>query len=917
MKTLLKLNRYKIMQYKYILVFCFLWVSSLSLFPQELVDEQPQVENENVELNFLDPKQFTIADITVEGADVYEDYMLINYSGLTVGQQITLPTPPGQEITQSIKKFWELKMFSAVDISWTKLTADSVWLKISLETRPRVSKLTINGLKKSEKEDLEPKLGISKEKQISPNLIDRAKLEILRFLEEKGYSNPDISITLKDDAERASYVLVNIDVERNEKTKVRKIIVEGNEALTEWQIDKAMKKTNDNKIQNIFRSKKFIREKFEEDKLKVIEKYNEHGYRDAYIVSDSVVAFDSKTVDVYLKVNEGQQYYFGDISWIGNTVYPYEFLNEKIGINKGDTYNYKLLMDRLQNDQHETISKYYQDNGYLFSSIMPVETSIVNDTINFEMRIHEGKQATINNIKINGNTRVHEHVIRRELFTKPGELYRQTNIIRSLQYLAQMEHFENEKIYKDVGIEPDQENGTVDIVYNLETKSSDQIEFSAGWGAAGLVGSVGLKFTNFAIQNLFNKESYRHVVPQGEGQTFSIDARTNGNYYSSFSFSFLEPWLGGKRPNSLSISLYYSGTSGMSPRYYSALQNMYNNPYAYGGYNPYGMGGYGMGGMGGYGGYYDPYGGYGGYGGYNSFENEIDKNKYFRVMGASIGHGMRVKWPDNYFTLYGQMAFQRYMIKDWYQMDSRLGNGNFNDFNLFVNIGRNSTDNPLFTRSGSDFSLGVKVTPPYSVINGGMKNGKPYDQLTDEERYRWLEYHKWDFSAKTFTSLLPIDKTPVLMTRAEFAYIGHFNDYARTPLGTYMFGGDGMMGYAGYGSEYISMRGYETNSLTPADPTGYRAGYLYNKFTMELRYPLSLEQQATIWALGFLEAGNSFNKIQDYNPFKLKRSAGVGVRIFLPMFGIMGIDWGYGFDSAYGKNTPHGSQFHFVIGRDL
>ncbi len=872
-----------------------LFVSGFSLSASNIAsnDSTNTALQDTTRLYYMNPKIYTIAEIKVEGADSYEDFTLINFSGLSVGQQIMLPAPPGVEITQAIKKFWELSMFSAVDIFYTKIEGDKVWLTIKLAMRPRVSDVTFKGLKKNEIDDLTPKIGILKDKQISPNMSDRAKIEVKRYLDDKGFAKADIHINQIDDPEKPNYVKVEIDVEKKEKTKVHKIYVEGNTALTAAQIDKAMKKTNDNKIQNILRSKKFIREKYEEDLLKVVEAYNEHGYRDAYVVSDSVAPFDAKSVDIYLKVNEGDKYYFGDFNWMGNTIYPYEFLNDKLGIKKGDIYNYKLMTDRLQNDQQEAISKYYQDNGYLFSQIIPVETSIVNDTINFEIRIHEGKPATINEIKINGNTRVYENVVRRELFTKPGALYSQTDIMRSLQYLAQMSHFDNEKLYKNVGIEPDQENGTVDIKYNLETKSSDQIEFSAGWGAAGLVGSVGLKFTNFAIQNIFRPETYR-IVPQGEGQTFTIDARTNGNYYSSFSLSFLEPWLGGKRPNSLSVSLYYSATSGMSDRYLNSYQSLYNS---YGGY-----------------------GGYGGYGsnyGYNSYENEVDKNRFFRILGASVGHGMRLKWPDNYFTLFGQLAYQRYMINDWYSYDTRLTNGNYNDFSVMLNLGRNSVDNPLFTRRGSTFSFGLKATPPYSLMNGGKINGKSYAELTDKERYNWLEYHKWDFSAKTFTPLLPIDKTPVLMTRAEFAYVGHYNKNARTPLGTYMFGGDGMTGYGGYGSEYISMRGYETGALTPYDEYGHRGAYLYNKFTMELRYPISLEQSATIWALGFLEAGNSFNKLSDYNPFRLKRSAGVGVRIYLPMFGIMGIDWGYGFDAQIGESKAHGSQFHFVIGKDL
>lgn len=898
--------------YKKLFIVLFSLVLGMAVNAQTTTENDSTASTPSEELPPIDyglPKQYTIQEIKVVGAELYDDFVLIGFSGLSVGQKITIP---GNDITNAVKKFWEQSMFSSVSIERTKTEGDKVWLTIYLKMRPKVSEVNFKGLKKSEIDDLTTRIGIQKDKQITPNMADRAKLEVKRYLDEKGFANAEINIFQKDDPAKAEHVIVDVDVDKKEKTKVRKIIVYGNNNLTDLQIDKAMKKTNDNKIQNIFRSKKFIREEYEKDKNSVVELYNEHGFRDAYIVSDSVVKVDEKLVDVHITVDEGDKYYFGDINWIGNTLYPYEYLNEKLGIKKGDIYNHKLLMDRLNVDD-DAIMKDYQNYGYLFSHVQPVETSIENDTINYELRLSEGKPATINEITIKGNTRVYENVVRRELFTKPGQLYSQQDIIRSLQYLAQMQHFDQEKLYKEIqnGIHPNEENGTVDITYQLETKSSDQIEFSAGWGAAGLVGSVGLKFTNFAIQNLFKPKTYR-IVPQGEGQTFTIDARTNGNYYTSFSLSFLEPWLGGKRPNSLSVALYYSAASGMSTRYMNAYRNMYSNygygmsPYGYGYSSPYG---YGYGGMGGY---YDGYG-------YNRYEHEVDKNKYMRVLGGSIGYGKRLKWPDMYFTFYGELAYKRYMISNWYQYETNVTNGTFNDFSVNLTLGRNSTDNPLFTRRGSTFSLGLQVTPPYSIINGGEINGKSYADptLKEADRYRWIEYHKWKFSAKTFTPLMAIDKTPVLMTRAEFAYVGHYNKYARTPFGTYMFGGDGMTGYGGYANEYVSMRGYETGSLTPYDATGRRSGYLYNKFTLELRYPISLEQNATIWALGFLEAGNSFNKIADYNPFNLKRAAGVGVRIFLPMFGIMGIDWGYGFDPQVGNNKPHGSQFHFVIGKEL
>jgi outer membrane protein insertion porin family len=513
------------------------------------------------------------------------------------------------------------------------------------------------------------------------------------------------------------------------------------------------------------------------------------------------------------------------------------------------------------------------------------------------MRVYEGKQATINAENIKGNTRVYEHVVRREIYTKPGQLYSQSDIMRTYRELAGMGHFDPEKIKPD--IQPDPENGTVDITYELETKGSDQIEFSAGWGATGIVGTLGLKFTNFAIQNLFKPETYR-IVPQGEGQTFSINARTNGQSYTSFSASFLEPWLGGKRPNSLSASVYYAAQTGVSKRFYESMQNYMYSPYSsYGSYGSYGGSSYG-----GSNNYSDAYSA--------MYQNEMDPGIYMRTLGASIGYGKRLSWPDDYFSFYGEFSFQRFMLSNWAYLPP-LTDGNFNNISLNLTLSRNSIFNPIYTRRGSSFSVGLKITPPYSVLNG-----KDYSDpnMTDQERYKFIEYHKWTLNGKTFTPLT-MDEKLILMTRVMFGYLGHYNIKARSPYETYYMGGDGMSAYTSYGTEYIAMRGYESGSLVPLDPErNTRIGYLYNKFTMELRYPLSLEQSATIYVLGFLEAGNSFNKIKNYNPFDLKRAAGVGVRIFLPMFGMMGIDWGYGFDTNT-TGAKSGGQFHFVLGQEL
>jgi len=885
--TLLDTPKY-IMPYKTIFS-----ITLLIVLCQSIVAQSTTVNDSTtlpiIEYSNSTPK-YEIAAITVTGAGNYEDFVLIGFSGLAVGDVINVP---GDAITKAVKRFWKQGLFSDVKILATKIKDGKIWLNIALKERPRVSEVNYVGLKKSEIEELEIKVGIVKGNQITPNISDRAKKVIDKFLEEKGFSNVLVNVYQKNDPKKPGFVIVEINVDKKLKTKINKLTYTGNVALTHIQINKAMKKTNDHNWRNFFRTKKFVREEYEKDKIALIDKYNEVGYRDAFIVSDSVVKFDNKTVNVYINISEGKKYHYRNIKWIGNTIYPYDYLNSILGVKKGDVYNHKNLMARLQSDD-DAVSKLYQNRGYLFFNVDPVEVQTDKDSIDFEMRIYEGKPATINEIGIKGNTRVYEHVIRRELRTKPGQLYSQEDIMRSLRELAQMGHFDPEKIKPD--ILPDPENGTVDINYELETKGSDQIEFSAGWGSTGVVGSIGLKFSNFAIQNLFRPATYR-IVPQGEGQTLTINGRTNGQSYSSVSLSFLEPWLGGKRPNSLSSSIYYSTQSDVSSRYAANSSNYINSLASNYGY------------------------GSSGYGNSNSsystlYQSEIDPNKYMRTLGASLGYGKRLSWPDDYFVFQGELSYQLFMLKNWLYLPP-LTDGNYNNFSLNLTLSRSSIDNPIYTRSGSAFSLGLKITPPYSVLNGGKVNGKYYSDptMSNADRYRFLEYHKWTFSGKTFTPLTPDNKL-ILMSRAMFSYLGEYNKNARSPFETFNMGGDGMSSYTSYGTDYIAMRGYTSGSLTPYDSkTGANVGYLYNKFTMELRYPLSLEQSATIYALTFVEAGNCFNKISDYNPFDLKRAAGVGVRIFLPMFGMMGIDWGYGFDKING--TTSGSQFHFVLGQEL
>ncbi len=838
------------------------------------------------------PKKYEIADIKVTNIDNYEDYVLIGISGLAVGQTITVP---GDDITSAIKRYWRHGLFSDVKITAEKIEGNKIYLFIHLTLRPRITDIRFNGVKKSEREDLQAKLGMAKGSQITPNLIDRAKIIIKRHFDEKGFKNAEVNIVEREDPANKEQVYVDVNIDKKDKVKVHKITIDGNSVLTDKKLKRVMKKTNEKgKLVNLFRAKKFINERYEEDKQKIIDKYNELGYRDAIIEVDSVTPYDEKTVDVYMKIYEGNKYYLRDITWVGNTVYPSDLLNEQLRMKRGDVYNQKLLNDRISNDE-DAIGNNYYNRGYVFYHLDPVEVNIDGDSIDLEMRIVEGPQASISHVRINGNDRLYENVVRRELRTRPGDLFSKEALERSYREIAQMGHFNPENIKPDV--QPNYENGTVDINWGLESKANDQVEFSAGWGQTGIIGKLSLKFTNFSFANLFRKnDNFRGFLPQGDGQTLTISGQTNGRYYQSYSISFLDPWFGGKRPNSLSVSAFYSVQTDVSSQYYNSayMNNYYNYLSGYGNY---------------YGGYYDNY------------ESYYDPDKSIKMFGVSLGWGKRLRWPDDYFTLMAELSYQRFMLKDWSYLYIMLNNGqymntgNCNSLSLNLTLSRNSTDNPIFPRYGSEFTASLQITPPYSLFS--KKDYSTYGKDNYEEAasmYKWIEYHKWKFKAKTYTALMDIQKCPVIMTRTEFGILGHFNKYKRSPFETFYVGGDGMTGYSyNYASETIALRGYENGSLTPYGSEGYA----YIRLGAELRYPLMLENSTSIYALGFVEAGNAWTDVNKFNPFQLKRSAGVGVRIFLPMIGMMGIDWAYGFDKINGSTQYSGSQFHFIIGQEF
>lgn len=840
------------------------------------------------------PKSYEIGGIAVSGVKNYEDYVLIGLSGLSVGQKVQIP---GDDITNATKRYWKHGLFSDVRILADSIVGDRIYLTIQLAERPRISEIHYNGVKKSEREDLESRLGIVKGRQITPNMVDRAKIVIKRYFDEKGFKNAEVEIVQRDDVAADNQMIVDINIDKKEKIKINKIYINGNEHLSDKTIRKAMKKTRErsnwaNRFRNFFKGgKKFITEKYEEDKDLIIEKYNELGYRDAQILSDSVVAHDDRTVDIYLNMEEGNRYYLRHVTWVGNTVYPADKLNEALQMKRGDVYNQKKMSERLNSDEDAIQSQYY-NNGYVFLELEPVEVNVDGDSIDVEMRMREGRQATINRVRIAGNDRLYEDVVRRELRTKPGDLFSKAALERSYRDIAQMGHFNPETINPD--IKPDRETGTVDINWMLESKANDQIELSAGWGQTGVIGRVSLKFTNFSMANLFKKsENRRGFLPQGDGQTLTLSGQTNGDYYQSYSISFFDPWFGGKRPNSFSVSAFYSKQTDVSSNYYNSAyyNNYYNYLYGYGNYN-------------------SSY--------YNSYESFYDPDKSVQMYGVSVMFGKRLRWPDDYFTFTASLSYQRYVLKDWQYFP--VTNGKSNNISLELTLSRNSVDNPIFPRSGAEFTLSCQLTPPYSLWDG-VDYSKYAQKATDANyqrdmnlKYKWVEYHKWKFKSKTYTALMDINKTPVLMTRVEFGLLGHYNRYKRSPFETFYMGGDGMSGYSySYATETIALRGYENGSLTPY---GYE-GYAYSRLGLELRYPLMLEGSTNIYALAFVEGGNAWSDVKDFNPFDMKRSAGAGVRIFLPMVGLMGIDWAYGFDKVYGSSQYGGSQFHFILGQEF
>ena len=840
-----------------------------------------------VEVDYTRPRKYIVGDVAVEGNTYFSSNQIVSQTGLLKGREVTIP---GDDITSAIKKLTTRGFFEDVGIYVDHFSParDSVYLTIKIMERPRVSKYTYTGIKSSEKKDLQERLNLRRGGEFSDYVKESSIGIIKRYYAEKGYLLCDVDVQTQKDSMVRHAIQVNFNIDKGPKVRIKDINFIGNEHVSDYTLAKSMKKTKSNKFYNFFNSKKFNEKEYPEDKKNLISAFNEAGYRDARIVRDSVYLVDvvskngkvKKRICIDLEFDEGNKYYFRDVTWTGNSVYSAETLNEVLKIQKGDVYDKVSLQKRLYGGGKQTdydVSKLYRDNGYLFFQLSPVETNIQNDSVDVEIRISEGKQATIGNVVINGNDLTNEKVVRRQIYTRPGYLFSQSDFERSIREISSLGQFDPEAIMSEGGysIVPNQLDNTVDLIYNVTEKPSSQLELSGGWGGNTFVATVGVSFNNFSTQRFFDKNAWR-PVPLGDAQNLAFRFQTNGTYYTALTASFTEPWLFGKKPTSLNLSAYYTRQTNS----YLAL-------------------------------------------------NILSHDRQMEVFGFSASLGKRLKWPDSYFVLYNGLSWQTYKLTNWYSGYFIFDDGLANNLSYTVNLSRNSTDQMIYPRSGSEFSASLSLTPPYSVFrkydydDEGNKFSVPsykdvdYSNWSSQNRYRWIEYHKWKFSASQYIKLVG---DLVLMAKAQFGYLGYYNrNWGYSPFERFLVGGDGMSGYSTYGSDVISLRGYENYALTPYLPTSYNsngyayAGNVYDKFTVELRYPVILQPQSTIYVLGFLEGGNCWSDIRKFNPFQIYRSAGVGVRVFLPMVGLIGVDWGYGFDSS----SKGGSQFHFIIGQQF
>ena len=868
----------------------FLLLAFLTLFVAGPSQAQIKIGDDLSDIDYGNPRKYEIAGITVEGTTFVDPTVLAMLSGLKVGAEVMVP---GDDIAAAIRKVWEQGMFEDVAINATNIVGDKIFLQIVVQERPRVSKFSFNGIKKSEADDIRNRINLSRGDIATSHLEMKTRRIIEEYYIEKGYYNAQVTITQVPDTTKEHYVDLVIDVDKGKKVKIGEINIIGNENLSDVQILSAMKETKQKGVFNpleplgpmvvnavadvltlkplraitdveeyfyenyrprIFKSSSFQKSNYEADKQNIIQKYNAKGYRDAIIVRDSVYTLDDGNVGIDLVIDEGNLYHYRNISWTGNTKYSSSFLNNVLGIKPGDVYNKDLLNANLTYSETSLdISSLYMDDGYLFFRVDPVEVQVENDSIDLEIRLNEGKQARIRNVTLKGNNKTNDFVVIREMYSRPGQLFSRSDVTRTVRELATLGFFNQETINPDV--RPNFSDNTVDIEYQVEEANADQVSFSAGWGMNMLMLQAGLSFNNFSIRNIFNGDAWR-PIPGGDGQKLSLNVYTYGTRYINYSLSFTEPWLGGRKPNALTTSIYQS--------YYS-----------------------------------------------NNYSRSDENFGFFRMTGVSMGLGRRLTWPDDYFTLYQGVSYINYRLKNYASiLNFGSGNGYYNMITYTFSIGRNSVSQPIYPRNGSEVQLSLEITPPYSLFTN-----KDYSSLSEDEKFKWIEMHKWKFKAAWYSELY--DKL-VLMTRVRFGYLGCFNeDIGPTPFHRFYLGGDGLGTYNFDSREIVGMRGYKNESLTPGTSNVTVGGNIFTKYTMELRYPLSLNPSATIYAMGFVEAGNCWLGFENFNPFKVYRSAGIGARIYLPMFGLLGLDWGYGFDEVPGVSGAAGSQFHFSIGGSI
>ena len=797
------------------------------------------------DVNYDSPKDYTIGGITVSGIKYLNKQALIQISGLRVGQKITVP---GDEITRSIEKLWKQGLFSDVSIGITDISDDDkIFLDIKLEERPKINKVLYKGVRSGEKEDLNEKIKVIPGTKVTEHVLTKTKNIITEHYYDKGFYNVDVRIVEQPDTMMQNVENLVINVDKGKKVKIQNITPEGNEQITDKKVRKYLKNTKQKRWYGMFKPSKFIRSKFEEDKQNVVKKFNSHGFRDAEVISDSVYRINEKLVGVNLKLYEGKKYYFRNITWVGTEKYSTDILQRRLDIHKGDLYDQNRLDDRINVDK-DAVSNIYMDDGYLFFHAIPKEISVINDSVDVEIMVFEGPQAYINDIIITGNTITNDHVPRRELYTLPGELFSKSDVIGSVRELAQLGYFEPEKLMPNPI--PDFNSSTVDIEYPLTEKRNDMFEISAGWGGGYFVGRLGVTFNNFSTKNFFDKKTWR-PLPQGDGQKLSLSFQSNGKYYQTYAISFSEPWLGGKRRNAFSVSFYYSDIN---------MKNASSKSY-----------------------YYSTY------------------DYRMQVWGASVGLGRRLSWPDNYFQLYGELFYKRYKLEDypWDLFDGFGSNGKANETGIKIVFSRNNIDAPIYSRRGSSISFTFELTPPYSLFKE-----KDYASLSSEEKWKWVEYHKYGFEAKNFTSLIG---DLVLYTKIQYGFSCFYNkDMGYSPFQGYTMGGDGMNTYR-YGKDVVGLRGYDEEAISSN-------GNAYAKYSLELRYPVILSESATIYGLGFIEGGNCWKNIYEFKPFDVYRTAGAGVRVFLPMLGILGLDWGWAFDPPAGADHY---QLQFTMGQNF